>query len=270
MHEYKKEIILLLFLSLKHIIQNSCQISDYTEKMPNSYFRFKQFTVHHDRCSMKVGTDGVLLGAWADVTDCRELLDVGTGSGLISLMAAQRNPDVRITAIDIHSDSILQARENIAQSPFGDRIEVINIALHDFVGEHSDTFDAIVCNPPFFVESLLPPDSSRSNAKHAETLSLADLFRESKKIISPQGTLSVIYPFQGKLFLEEQAAKYGWFIHRQTCVYSTSHSPAPKRILVELVLRPSENKEDTLFIEIERHEYSVAFRQLVKDFYLYL
>ena len=128
--------------------------------MANDYFKFKQFTVRQDRCAMKVGTDGTLLGSWANGGE--SVLDVGTGTGLIALMMAQRFPCAKITAIDISNDAFLQAEENVLASPYSDRISVLNIAFQQL--PHS-IYDSIVCNPPFFENSLLCPDPERSMAR---------------------------------------------------------------------------------------------------------
>lgn len=133
--------------------------------MPNPYFSFKQFTVYHDRCAMKVGTDGVLLGAWADVVSARNILDIGTGTGLISLMMAQRC-NARIRAVDIDADAVEQARGNVAASPWQDRIEV---ELQDICHFTSETlFDVIVSNPPYFTDSLKCPGKQRNIARHTD------------------------------------------------------------------------------------------------------
>lgn len=239
--------------------------------MSASCFRFKRFSVYHDRCAMKVGTDGVLLGAWTSVAQNKNMLDVGTGSGLIALMLAQRNELADITAIDVDNDAVVQAKENVTASPFNHRIEVVNISFRDFVEQTSVKFDGIVCNPPFFVNSLLPPDKRRSEARHAYSLPIEDLLFLSRQVISTHGKLSFIYPFERKSFLNGLIQETGWYIHRQTDVYPTPHS-SPKRLLMELSLVPSEvgTIHKHLVIEMERHHYSDEFIQLAKDFYLYL
>lgn len=122
--------------------------------MPNPYFQFKQFVVFHDKCAMKVGTDGVLVGAWAQVDGARKVLDIGTGSGLIALMLAQRNPDAFVTAVDIDEAAVEQARENVARTPWSDRMEVERLDIRKAPEEWNGCFDAIVSNPPYFVESV--------------------------------------------------------------------------------------------------------------------
>lgn len=160
--------------------------------MSNIYFKFKQFTVYQDRCAMKVGTDGTLLGAWTDVTKSRTILDIGTGTGLIALMLAQRSLTTQITAIDIDIDSVMQAESNVALSPWCDRVKVFCSSLQDFNGSGYDT---IVSNPPYFVNSLKCPNGHRTLARHTASLSYKDLFDGVTRMLSDDGEFSVIIPF---------------------------------------------------------------------------
>ena len=152
-------------------------------------FRFKQFEILQDRCAMKVGTDGVLLGAWA--SGGTRILDIGCGTGLIALMMAQRFPAAQVVGIDIDEEACGQARENVTASPFGDRIDVAHCRLQDYSGEE---FDAIVSNPPFFLNSLKNPDSKRAMARHADTLPFRDLWQGVKRLLSENGIFSVVLP----------------------------------------------------------------------------
>lgn len=238
--------------------------------MSNSYFRFKQFTVHHDRCAMKVGTDGVLLGAWADVGDSPRIVDIGTGTGLIALMLAQRNPQARITAIDVDEDAIAQAMENISYSPFSDRITLKHLSLQEFSGTDNGGFDHLVTNPPFFIGSLRPPDEARSRTRHADTLTLNELFSFGRKLAAENGKLSLILPFEQKNSARMIANENGWHISRATSVYSLPQKP-PKRILMQFSVTPLEIiSEDELIIEWSHHVYTPEFTSLVKEFYLHL
>ncbi len=238
--------------------------------MGNNSFKFKQFTVFHDRCAMKVGTDGVLLGAWADFTGCRSILDVGTGSGLIALMAAQRTSLAKITAVEVDSDAARQAAENVGNSSFKDRITLFPLSFQDFVSSTTGKFDAVVCNPPFFVNSLPSPDVKRTEARHADLLTLNDLFELSKKLLSGTGTLSLIYPFQERAEIMSVAERHDLFLWRETIVYPTPTAP-PKRILWQFsVEKPEYVNRNGLIMEEERHVYTPEFCQLTKDFYLYL
>lgn len=238
--------------------------------MANKFFKFKQFTVFHDRCAMKVGTDGVLLGAWANFDNCQSVLDVGTGSGLIALMAAQRNLFANIMAIEIDAQATLQAKENIKNSPFREKIEVLGISFRDFASSTTQKFDVIVSNPPFFVDSLPSPDSKRTDARHADSLSVSELFELSRKLLNETGKLSVIYPFSERVNIISVAEKENYYLSRETIVFPTP-SALPKRILMEFsVKRTGEIDRSELTIEEKRHVYTPEFCQLTKDFYLYL
>lgn len=147
--------------------------------MPNPYFKFKQFTVYHDRCAMKVGTDGVLLGAWAQVDNARRILDVGTGTGLIALMTAQRS-QAHIMGIDIDEKAVGQAEENVKASPWKERISICRKDVMQMCREVDGTFDAIVSNPPYFVENVHCPDARRNVARHTGVLPLASYWQQWK------------------------------------------------------------------------------------------
>lgn len=235
--------------------------------MPNPYFRFKQFTVYHDLCAMKVGTDGVLLGAWATISNMSTVLDIGTGTGLLALMLAQRNPGILIKAIDIDRDAAKQAEYNVTESPFRERIECECISLHDFAAVNTGYYDLIVSNPPFFDRSLKSPDAQRTLARHTDTLPMEEVIRLSAGLLSEHGKLAVIYPYEYKEQLRTYANTYGLHMSRLTYVYPTPASPA-KRILAELSKEEVSLAEDELTIETDRHIYSEEFRELAKSFYL--
>lgn len=237
--------------------------------MANNYFAFKQFVVHQDHCAMKVGTDGVLLGAWASVFSARKALDIGTGTGLVALMLAQRNPELYVTAIDIDTNAIKQAEENVNNSPFPDRIVCENISLAEYVSSTSGKFDLIVSNPPYFSASLKSPDFRRSTARHTDTLSVGELMISVSELLSETGRFFMIYPHERKNELIDLASKNGLYVDRLTNVYPTSKSP-PKRILAGLSKIEGILEETNLVIEKERHIYSPEFYDLVKDFYLML
>ena len=153
-------------------------------------FKFKQFEIHQDRCAMKVGTDGVLLGAWAP--GGKRILDIGSGTGLISLMMAQRCQEAQVIGVDLDAEACDEARENVAASPFADRVSIACCRLQDY--ESAEKFDAIVSNPPFFLNSLKNPDSKRSMARHADSLPFRDLFLGVKRLLSEEGVFSAIVP----------------------------------------------------------------------------
>lgn len=234
--------------------------------MPNPYFSFKQFTIHHDRCAMKVGTDGVLLGAWADVSAARRILDIGTGTGLIALMIAQRNPDARIIGIDIDEGAVEQARENIANSPWKDRVEAAlqNVCTY----RPSMPFDVIVSNPPYFVNSLKCPDNQRNTARHTDSLDFESLISSASRLLSSEGTFSVIIPTDGMEAFLVSASPRGLHLSRRTWVH-TKPEAFPKRVLLAFS-RSAEKDcvESHLVIELSRHVYSEEYTALTRDFYL--
>ena len=154
-------------------------------------FQFKQFTIRHDRCAMKVGTDGVLLGAWANAKGKQRILDIGTGSGLIALMLAQRT-DAMITGIEIDPASATQAQENAAASPWADRLQIVATDIAGYTSYQA--FDLIVSNPPFFNEMLLPPGAARSQARHTQALTFEALLFHVQRLLSPEGSFCAILP----------------------------------------------------------------------------
>ena len=161
--------------------------------MSNPFFKFKRFTVYHDRCAMKVGTDGVLLGAWTDVEGVRSVLDVGTGTGLIALMLSQRC-DAAVQAIDIDEDAVIQARENVKNSPWPEQIEVRQEDVREFAETCGRRFDLIVSNPPYFTEKVMCPEQRRNAARHTEGLAFSELAAAVSALLAEQGRFSVVLP----------------------------------------------------------------------------
>lgn len=236
--------------------------------MANPYFRFKQFTIRHDKCAMKVGTDAVLLGAWASTEYCKSILDIGTGSGIIALMLAQRS-HAEIDAIDIDADAFTQANENVACSPFANRIKVIHNSCSKFAtAESVKRYELIVSNPPYFANSLKCSDSKRTIARHTDNLSLYELVSDACSLLSPTGRIALILPYEQLIEVEEIARQNALHISRQTDVIPIPGAQ-PKRLLVELSA-PSEGikKQNTLIIEETRHQYTPEYIELTKDFYL--
>ena len=232
--------------------------------MSNSFFRFKQFTVHHDLCAMKVGTDGVLLGAWADCDGVKSILDVGTGSGLIALMLAQRS-DAIIHAIDKEESACKQARINFENSHFLSRLSVGHCSYQDFATP--DKYDLIVSNPPFFTQSLKSPDKERSSARHNDELSFDKLVDKSVSLLAENGKLSLILPYDAFDTIHSLAIKKGLFLCRKTEVSPMEHLP-PKRVLLEYSKKQDQIISNAFFIEKSRHHYSDEYIALTKDFYL--
>ncbi|MFT3752717.1 MAG: tRNA1(Val) (adenine(37)-N6)-methyltransferase [Paludibacter sp.] len=237
--------------------------------MPNPYFSFKQFTVYHDKCAMKVGIDGVLLGAWAEVGNASRILDIGTGAGLIALMLAQRSSST-IVGIDIEPDAVQQARENVLQSPWTNRVEVLQCSLQEFAKTSSTGFDLIVSNPPYFVNSLKAPTENRSLARHTETLTHWELIENASGLLNPDGRISLILPVNEGLQCIDFASENDLFCSKLTKVFPKPGKDV-KRVLIEFTKVPTDKVEAELIIESEvRHHYSPEFTALAKDFYLKL
>ncbi len=258
--------------------------------MSNSYFRFRQFTVNQDLCGMKVGTDGTLLGAWAAVPDANapgtvadatrrvptarliRILDIGTGTGLIALMMAQRFPGATVVGVDIDDSAVSQARDNAAQSPFAARVTILQCDIRLVTcaatePQPSDdilqarAFDAIVCNPPYYVDSLVCPDRQRTLARHCSTLGYRELMGCASRLLADNGELSVVIPFECKDGLEGEATLAGLSKVRECAVKTTVHKP-PRRYMLAFRRHPAQIERTELVIGSEK------YNELTKDFYL--
>lgn len=239
--------------------------------MANDYFQFRRFTVCQRRCAMKVGTDGTLLGAWA--RGGKSVLDIGTGTGLMALMIAQRFPEALIVGIDIDHEAVGQARENVVASPFRniDVVEAdarIPFALSGrFPQRESPFFDAIVSNPPYFEDSSESPDSQRTLARHTTSLSYADLMAAVVRLLADDGEFSVVIPFDCKSRLEGEAALAGLFKVRE-CAVRTTPRKQPRRYLLAFRKHPAPLELTEGVIETSPGQRSPWYQELTKDFYL--
>ncbi len=222
----------------------------------------------HHRCAMKVGVDGVMLGAWADVRACRRILDVGTGSGLIALMLAQRARRAHIDAIDIDAEAALQARSNVEASPWADRISVQHVALQQFTPAEEQGYRLIVCNPPFFTRSTPAPAAQRALARHDGMLPHDDLLCHALRLLDPGGRLCVILPVaEGERFVC-RAAEAGLWCRRRVSVRPRADK-APKRLLLEMSRHNGTLTQGELVIHADTSgRYTEAFARLTRDFYL--
>lgn len=218
-------------------------------------FQFKQFTVEQELCAMKVGTDGVLLGAWAK--GGQRILDAGTGTGVIAMMLAQRYPGARVTAIDIDEGAVRQAQQNVTKSSFAAQVTV----LHETLQEHQGEYDAIVSNPPFFIDSLAAPDEQRNMARHTATLTYAELMQAAYRLLSDEGELSVVVPFDYRQRMENEAIFVGFFPSRVCAVKTTERKPA-KRYLLAFRKHPCPCEKEQLTIGSE------DYQALTSAFYL--
>lgn len=231
-------------------------------------FTFKQFHIDHSKCAMKVGTDGTLIGTWASIPyGERTILDIGTGTGLIAIMAAQRAPQAQVIGIDIDSDCIEQALENVAASPWSDRISIIHKPLQEF--NSSKGLDVIISNPPYFVDSLTSPDEKRTTARHTTSLSFNDLRDGVMRLLAPNGTFALILPpAEAEKFLSVSRGRL--FLTRRCDVWSTPESGI-KRVMMELQMQPPAELPQIEKLIIEDSGpmgYSAEYRQLTRDFYL--
>lgn len=218
---------------------------------------------------MKVGIDGVLLGAWTDVKEAGRILDIGTGSGLIALMLAQRS-HADITAIDIDGDAVIQARENFESSPWNNRLIAQQIPLQEFVLYSKSGFDLVVTNPPFFVNSMKAPDNQRNTARHTDTLTHIELIDCVVKLLNKNGRLCLILPVKEGEDCINYALSIGLYCQKRVTIYPKPGAEA-KRLLIELSYRKTACNYSNLTIETgERHRYTEDFIALAKDYYLKL
>ena len=234
--------------------------------MTSGSFSFKQFTINQDRCAFKVGTDGVLLGAYADVSDAGTILDIGTGTGLVALMLAQRSK-AEITAIEPDFNSFEQACSNVRQSKWAERINIINTDLQNY-RNNEEKFDLIVSNPPYFVDSLKNPDPLKALARHNITLGSNDLLNGISGLLAEKGRFQVIMPYvEGNIFIAEAQA-YGFYCNDILKIKPMPTSPVRRMILAfsRNRCRPAEK-----FLTVEygkRHDFTEEYINLTKDFYL--
>lgn len=237
--------------------------------MPNSYFRFKQFTVYHDKCAMKVGTDAALLGATAGKASPKSILDIGTGSGIIALMLAQRFPDAQISAIDIDNQAIEQAKENFLDSPWGNQLQAIQLPLADFFETNTQKFDLMVSNPPYFSNRHFAGSEARTLARHAIPSFWDDLFRLSRYHLHENGELALILPANSMQHTIDLASSYHWNLFQKTLIYSFA-GDEPVRVMLSFQLKKEECKEETIVIYESEKTYTNQFKELMQSFYLYL
>ena len=229
--------------------------------MSNPYFQFKQFTVWHDKCAMKVGTDGVLLGAWTSVESAHRILDIGTGTGLVALMLAHAN----IVALEIDEAAVGQARENVIRSPWKERVEVVQADFRKY--RSSDKFDVIVSNPPYFVDSLECPDRQRTAARHNNSLSYEDLLEGVSGLLTENGFFTVVIPADVAERVKKIASIKKLYAVRQLNVI-TKPGGIPKRVLITFSFSNQECIVEELLTELARHQYSEEYMTLTRDYYL--
>ena len=217
---------------------------------------------------MKIGTDGVLLGAWADIEGDSRILDVGTGTGLIALMLAQRNASADIVGVDISHEAVEEARDNFLNSPWAKRLSVTEGDVCSF--ESNEKFDHIVSNPPYFVDSLHSPDSLRTMARHTSSLKFEDLVTSAVRLLRPGGRLSVILPTECAMQFRFAAFGRLWLCRQLNVI--TKAGDSPRRTLMEFCLsdKPLMPSVATLIMRHRDSSYTEEYRQLTEDFYISL
>lgn len=231
-------------------------------------FQFKEFTVYQDRCAMKVGTDGVLLGAWTSLDHQPEtILDVGSGTGLIALQLAQRSVAETIDAIELDENAYEQCVANFEGSPWADRLFCYHAGFDEFVDEIEDQYDLIVSNPPFYSEEVASGDVSRDQARQNSSLPFDELMEGVAKLLSEHGRFSVIVPFKEEGNMLDMASRNQLYPQRITRVKGNAQVEY-KRSLMVFGFEKMEAQMDELIIETERHQYTDAYIKLTEAFYL--
>ena len=236
--------------------------------MSNKPFIFKQFTVHQNQCAMKIGTDSVLLGAWTSIKNNPfSVLDIGSGTGILSLMLAQRSHAELIDAIEIDAEAYEQCVENFERSLWNDRLFCYHASLEEFVDEIDDKYDLIISNPPFYSEDYKTENLQRDLARFTEALPFNHLLESVSKLLSEQGLFSVVIPFKEETHFIDLASKFKLFPNRILNVKGHSSSEF-KRSLIEFSFNKKSVEIENLVIETARHKYTDDYINLTKDFYL--
>jgi tRNA1Val (adenine37-N6)-methyltransferase len=234
-------------------------------------FQFKEFTIQQDKSAMKIGTDGVLLGAWCTVdTYPDSILDIGAGTGVIALMLAQRSDAMTIDAVEVDADGYEQTVENFEKSDWGDRLYCYNATFQEFADEIADEeerYDLIVSNPPFYTDDFESENASRNKARFTSSLSFQELLVGVSKILSENGIFSTIIPFKEEMNFINIAKEHHLFLNKVCRVQGNTNSEV-KRSLLAFSFQETELEETHLIIEIARHQYTEDYIKLTKDFYL--
>jgi tRNA1Val (adenine37-N6)-methyltransferase len=234
-----------------------------------SIFQFKQFSVSQDQCAMKIGTDGVLLGAWAPINNCpKAILDIGTGTGIIALMLAQRSDAQQIDALEIDENAYEQAVDNFENSQWGDRLFCFHAGLDEFVEEPEDEYDLIISNPPFYTDDFRSENEQRDLARFQEAMPFEDLVEAAALLLSKTGIFSVIIPFKEEEKFIALANEYDLFPIKITRVKGTPTAEIKRSLLAFSQLKLDSFSSDELVIETSRHQYTEKYIVLTKDFYL--
>ena len=233
-------------------------------------FRFKQFSVAQEYCAMKIGTDAVLLGAWARLdSQPNSILDIGAGTGVLALMLAQRSGAELIDAIEIDDAAYEQCVGNFEASDWGDRLFCYHASLDEFTEEIEDQYDLIISNPPFYTDTFKTENEERNKARFEDAMPFTELLKSVSKLLSPTGQFNLVIPFSEENSFIELAAKEGLYPSHILQVRGQESSPV-KRSLICFTFEKQTIKTQELIIEIARHQYTKEYTNLTKDFYLKL
>lgn len=235
--------------------------------MASQEFVFKQFTILQDKCAMKVGTDAVLLGSWVNTNGAKKILDIGTGTGIIALMLAQKS-EAKVDAIDLDENAFLQAVQNANNCRWNSRINIFHISLQKCSVPQNDKYDLIVSNPPYFVDSSKAMEEARTNARHTDQLPFDDLLDGVIRLLDANGSFYVILPTKESQVFREMAEKQNLFLTKSTRVITRNDKPE-KRLLMKFEFTKKEILENSIVIEKDtRHTYTDEYKELTKDYYL--
>lgn len=231
-------------------------------------FQFKQFTISQEKTAMKVGTDGVLLGAWARIaTHSEKIVDIGAGTGLVALMMAQRSNAQQIDALEIDEDAYEECVANFENSPWADRLFCYHAALIEFAEEIDETYDTIVCNPPFFTENYKTPQEARNKARFEDAMPFEHLVAAAKHLLNDNGVFNIIVPYKEWEHLVALAHAKDLYPFKITHIKGTAESPF-KRSLMAFSTTPSEINFSELILETKRNVRTEAYQELTSNFYL--
>lgn len=232
-------------------------------------FSFKQFSVQQDKCAMKIGTDGVLLGAWCPIDNNPfSVLDIGAGTGILSLMLAQRTNAEQIDALEIDEEAYEQCVENFENSPWSDRLFCFHAGLDEFVEEPEDEYDIIISNPPFYSEDFKTSNPQRDTARFQDALPFEDLIDAADLLLSENGIFAVVIPYKEEERFIDLCAEVELFPIKVTRVKGSHTTPIVRSLLAFKRYELSVLEADELVVEINRHEYTDDYIDLTKDFYL--
>lgn len=240
--------------------------------MPQDTFVFKQFTIHQDKCAMKVGTDAVLLGSWVDTNQTENILDVGTGTGILALMMAQRS-SAFIDAVEMNKESCEQAKQNASFSKWDSRIEIHCVMFQEYAANCQKKYQLIISNPPYFTGSLKAKEDSRTQARHNDNLPFQELIEGVLKLLHKSGKFCLILPCKEAIEVRTIAEKRGLYLSKLLRIKSKEGKENEIRHIMQFEFQPKGFSESTLYIEknapgIDAKNYTDSYKELTKDFYL--